>query len=73
MVSFMCWLILCFTQNINDDSFSSFRDQLYYTDSTLIYICIYIFLQLVKDTDIKPFPMLWHEDNAGRGQQGRER
>ncbi|XP_058754260.1 5'-3' exoribonuclease 4-like isoform X1 [Vicia villosa] len=29
--------------------------------------------KLVEDIDIKPFPMLWHEDNVGRGQQGRER
>lgn len=31
------------------------------------------YLQIIKDIDIKPSPVLWHEDNVGRGQQGRER
>ncbi|XP_024638010.1 5'-3' exoribonuclease 4 isoform X4 [Medicago truncatula] len=29
--------------------------------------------KIIKDIDIKPSPVLWHEDNVGRGQQGRER
>lgn len=30
-------------------------------------------LQIIKAIDIKPVPVLWHEDNVGRQQQSRQR